>query len=330
MTTRISLVSYVPTGMESVECEDIDELLGRIDPLQNNWITVRGVHDRPSLEKLLRFFDVDVCLVDDMLDETLFAFEGEYDNCLYLEYAVPIHKNAHDRPVDARGSFIVGQKFLILYQQSGDGVFAQTRKHILAGQTRLQRYGTDYLLYLLLRAAVVDYYFQVFKHLNKKLEELEDEVLAKPGQESVFRLILALRDEIKPLWEYIFELEHFMEYLADTDSQFISEGTKRLFSKYLYREAEENLAAYERLRLRLKEIMDLHIANVNTNAGKVTQILTIFATVFLPITFIASVYGMNFDFMPELRHPWGYPAVLLLMLTVATGILVYMKRKGWY
>jgi len=84
------------------------------------------------------------------------------------------------------------------------------------------------------------------------------------------------------------------------------------------------------LRLRLKEITDLHIANVNTNAGRVSQLLTIIATVFLPITFIASVYGMNFDFMPELRQPWGYPAVLLLMLTVATGILVYMKRRGWY
>jgi magnesium transporter len=316
--------------MESAEYEDIDELLAHVDPVQNSWITIRGIDDRPRLEKLLRFFEVDVALVDHMLDDSMFAFEGEYENCLYLEYAVPIYESARARPGDVRGSFILGKNFLILYEQSGQGVFSRTRKLILEGLTKFQRHGPDYLLYLLLRSAVVDHYFQAFRYLSKKLEDLEDEVLANPAQEIMFRRILALRAEIKPLWEYIYELEDFIEYLVDVDSQFISEDTNRLFTRYLYREAEENLAAYERLRHRLKEILDLHMANINTNSSRVTQVLTVIATTFLPITFIASVYGMNFDHMPELRQPWGYPAVLLLMLTVATSILVYMKRKGWF
>lgn len=330
MTTRISLVKYIPTALESFECDDIDELLGYIAPVRNNWITIRGIQDRPSLEKLLGFFHIDLALVDHMLDESLFAFDGEYENCLYLEYAVPIYENAQAQPHDVRGSFILGKNFLILYQKSGEGIFTRTRKHIMAGATKFQHYGTDYLLYLLLRAAVGDHYFNAFRYLNKKLEDLEDDVLAHPGQERMFQGILSLREEIKPLWEYIYELEDFIEFLVDTDSQFVSKDTNRLFTKYLYREAQENLAAYERLRLRLKEVLDLHIANINTNAARVTQVLTVIATIFLPITFIASIYGMNFDYMPELRQPWGYPAVLLLMLAVASGILIFMKRRGWY
>lgn len=330
MTTRISLVKYIPTAIESLEFDDIDELLGQIDPVQNSWITVRGVQDRPSLEKLLRFFELDLALVDYMLDDSFFTFEGEHENCLYMEYAIPLYDNAQTYLHDVRGSFILGKNFLILYQKDGGGIFTRTRKHMMAGATKFQRFGTDYLLYLLLRSAIVDHYFNAFRYLNKKLEDLEDEVLAHPGQEKMLRNILALREEIKPLWEYIYELEDFTEFLVDTDSQFISKETNRLFIKYLYREAQDNLAAYERLRLRLKEVLDLHIANINTNAARVTQVLTVIATIFLPITFIASIYGMNFDYMPELRQPWGYPAVLLLMLTVAGGILIYMKRKGWY
>jgi magnesium transporter len=331
MTARISLVTYVPSEINSAEYTNIEELLAHIDPVQNNWITVRGIHDRPSLEKLLRFFEIDnPLLIDHMLDDSLFAFEGEYENCLYLEYAVPIYEREKAQPGDVRGSFILGKDFLILYEQNGEGVFVRTRKHILSGATKVQRHGLDYLLYLLLRAAVVDHYFHAFRHLNKELEDLEDEVLTQPGQSRMLQSILSLREKIKPLWEYIYELEDFLEFLVDVDSQFISEDVNRLFTKSLYREAEENLSAYERLRQRLKEILDLYMANININSSRVTQVLTVIATIFLPITFIASVYGMNFDYMPELSQPWGYPAVLLLMLTVALSILIYMRRKGWF
>jgi magnesium transporter len=330
MTSRVSLVTYVPAAIESFECANIDELLAHVDPVQNNWITIRNVHDRPQLEKVLAFFEIEPALIDHMLDDSMFAFDGEFDNCLYLEYAIPVYGQGEAEAQDVRGSFIVGKKFLILYQKDGDGIFGRTRKHILAGTTKVQRFGPDYLLYLLLRSAIVDHYFNAFKHLNKKLEDLEDEVLAHPGRAMNFQRILAMREAIKPLWAYIYELEDFIEFLVDVDSQFISENVNRLFTKYLYREAEENLAAYERLRLRLKEVLDLHMANINANSSRVTQLLTVIATIFLPITFIASVYGMNFDYMPELRQPWGYPAVLLVMMAVAGSTLVYMKRKGWF
>jgi magnesium transporter len=191
-------------------------------------------------------------------------------------------------------------------------------------------HGPDYLLYLLLRAVIVDHFQHGFKHLAVELEELEDLVLTSRGSEAVYRTILATRENIKPWNEPLLELEAFLEYIKDAESRFITDKVIKYFTKSLYHEVDALLTHYERLRGMLKEVMDLHMGAVERYVGRVNQLLTIVATIFLPITFIASIYGMNFEYMPELEQPWGYPAVLLLMLTVALGLILFMKRRKWF
>ncbi|HEY1407499.1 MAG TPA: CorA family divalent cation transporter, partial [Promineifilum sp.] len=155
-------------------------------------------------------------------------------------------------------------------------------------------------------------------------------VLEGQGRESAYREILATREEPKSWNEPLLEMEGFLEYVKDAESKFISAENARHFTKSLYREFESLLSYHDRMRGYLTEIMGLHMANIERRASRVNQLLTVIATVFLPITFIASIYGMNFEYMPELTKPWGYPAVLLLMASVAIGLLAFMKRRGWF
>ena len=327
---KYALVVYDAETIEAYECGNIDELLGRIDHQRINWVTVRDVHDEAELARLMEAFHVDPFVLVEILDEARMQFDIEYDNCLYLEYTVPYLDPARHLLEQNSGSFVLGSNFLILYEHQIHGLFARTRRRLVSRQTKAQQHGPDYLLYLLFRAVIVEHYQHSFKHLTQQLEGLEDRVLVGRGRESVYRDILFMREEIKPWNEPLLELEDFLEFVKDAESKFISEEEGKIFTKGLYREIESLLAFYDRLRVMITEIMSLHMAAVERNTSRVNQLLTVIATIFLPITFIASIYGMNFEYMPELEQPWGYPAVLTLMAVVAISLIIFMKRRRWF
>jgi magnesium transporter len=327
---RYSVVTYDAASIEAFECQSIDQLLQHVDPDRVNWVTVRDVHDEAEMARLLDAFRVDPVVLTEILDEGQKQFEIEYDNCLYLEYRVPYLSEMRNRLEVSSGSLVLGVNFVILYEHQVHGLFSRTRLRAISRQTKVQQHGADYLFYLLLRAVVVDQYQQGFKHLTVELEDLEDFVLNGQGRDTVYRVILRMREEIKPWNEPLLELEDFLEYLKDAESKFVSDDVAKYLTKSLYREVESLLSFYDRLRGYMAEIMGLHMGNIERNTGRVNQLLTVIATIFLPITFIASIYGMNFEYMPELQQPWGYPAVLLLMALVAVSLLVFMKRRGWF
>lgn len=324
-----NVVSFNGAEIDQVPCSDIDEALSHVDRSKVNWITVRDVHDRDPLRKLLDYFHVDPSLVQEMLNESQMPFDTEYENCLYLDYIVPFQPAGDEDLIPSKGSFILGSDFLILYEHDIHGLFARTRRRILQGRTRAQRHGPDYLLYLLLRAAVVEHFQAAFKGLMLRLERVEDEVLERPGEAEVYGHILDVREAIKPWNEPLYELEDFLEYVRDAESRFIKTESEQYFAHDLFREVRDSIARYDRLRHELKEVMDLHMATVNHNANRIMQVLTVIATIFLPITFITSLYGMNVH-QPEMGYRWSYPAVLLLILGIAVGSLVIMKRRHWF
>ena len=324
------LVVYDAERMMEFDCAGIDEVLACVDPDRINWITLRDVHDEAAILKLFSYFNIDPFVMNEILDETPMQFDIEYENCLYLEYVVPHYISETKTVEPSKGAFVLGRNFVILYEHDIHRLFTRTRKRLIGRQTKAQRYGTDYLLYLLLRAAIVEHYQLSFKRLTMKLEELEDRVLVSKGQEEIYQEILLAREEIKPWNEPLLELQDFLEFAKDAESKFISAETTRFFTKDLNREVEGLLGYYDRLHLWLKEVMDLHMANVSRNANRIMQLLTVIATIFLPLTFISSVYGMNFENMPELKHPLGYIGALGLMFLVAAGSLFFMKQRKWF
>lgn len=328
--SNYSIVVYDVDSIRSFDCHSIDDLLAQADLARVNWVTVRDVHNEDELRRLLNYFSVDEFVLPDILDEGQVEFETEFESCLYLEYMVPYLDEKTQVLVQSKGSFILTTNALILYEHQLHGLFSRMRRRALSKQTHVLEYGPDYLLYLLIRAVIVEHFQHGFKHLTVDLEKLEDYVLVGQGREGVYREILEARERIKPWNEPLLELEDFLEYIKDAESKFISNSVAKFFTKSLLREIEMLLNSYDRLRAMLKEVMDLHMGNVERNTARVNQLLTIIATVFLPITFIASIYGMNFEYMPELEQPWGYPAVLILMASVALGLIIFMKRRRWF
>ncbi len=327
---KYALVVYDRETIEEYDCDSVDELLSHIDHQRVNWVTVRDVHDEDGLRRLLDAFHVDPFVLVEILDESRMQFDTEYENCLYVEYTVPYLDPERALLEQNSGSFVLGSDFLILYEHQSHGLFARTRRRLVNRQTKAPQHGPDYLLYLLFRAVIVEHYQHSFKHLTQQLEQLEDRVLVGGGRESVYRDILFMREELKPWNEPLLELEDFLEFVKDAESKFISDEEGKMFTKALYREIESLLAFYDRLRAVITEIMSLHMAAVERNTSRVNQLLTVIATIFLPITFIASIYGMNFEYMPELKQPWGYPAVLTLMAIVAISLIIFMKRRRWF
>lgn len=325
-----SIVVYDTRTIRSFDCQSVDEVLEQADPSCVNWVTVRDVHDEAELTRLLTYFGISSDVLPSLLDEVQTEFDVEYDDCLYLEYMLPYLDREQGRLVQSRGSFILTTQALILYEHQLHGLFSRTRRRALNKLTHIMEHGPDYLLYLLIRGVIVEHFQRGFKHLATELEKLEDEVLIGGGREEVYNTILVAREGIKPWNDPLLEMENFLEYVQDAESKFITDKATKYFTKSLLREIETLLGSHDRLRVMLKEVMDLHMGNVERKTSRVNQLLTVIATIFLPITFIASIYGMNFEYMPELSQPWGYPAVLLLMLTVALSLIIFMKRRRWF
>ncbi|NEP83946.1 MAG: hypothetical protein F6K39_40965 [Okeania sp. SIO3B3] len=333
MPSNINIISYSKGQVDEFESNDINEVLSKFDSKRVNWITIRdvGLDDRPLVEHVLSFFELDPFLADDILDDNFVVFEGEYDTCLYLEYSVlPADRYLTETTTTKeRGCLILGTNFLLLFKLNDLGIFAKTRRKIITGHTKALRHGADYLLYLLVRATIIAEYDLMFKELAHRLESLEDEILARPGDQLIFQKILTLRAKIKPLYNDIVGVIDFVEELRDEDSKFITSDTIKLFTKTLYREGQDLLQEYQLIRTWLNELRELHRANINDNINRVMKILTVVSTIFLPLTFLVGVYGMNFQYIPELQLRWAYPACWMTMITTSIGVVVFMWYQKW-
>lgn len=331
MHASYSILTYDNNELVQTKCEDLAEILTHFNPARVNWITLSGItlqDDYVTIKGLLNHFQLNPSLLGNIFNHEQQQFEGEYDDCFYLEYAILLYNPARRAHARVKGSIILGNNFLILLEIIPAGLFEKTRQKILNKHTRAQRHRADYLLYLLFKTIVINYQ-TTLKALIEKFEVLEDEVIGHPGRDFVYDKILDLREEVKPLHSHLLDLDDFVDTVREEESRFISRDTKKNFSKTLARETDDLLAGYQYLRSWITELIEIHRANVNESTNRVMKMLTIMSTIFLPLTFIAGVYGMNFAYMPELTWRWGYPLVLLAMAALAGGALLFMRARKW-
>lgn len=331
MGATYSILTYNKIELEYKECHNLNDILAQIKPDRVNWITLSGItlqDDYFTIKTLLDFFQLPPQLIDNIYSHESQFFEDDDNNCLYLEYSFLLYNPDRRAHAHIKSSIILGTNFLILLEKIPSGLFEKTRRRIVGKHTNAQHHGADYLLYLLLKTVIINYE-NIFKALVEKLEILEDEVIGHPAQDYVYDKILDLREEIKPFYAHLIALDDFVDTLREEESSYITRGTKKLFTKTLNREVDDLLVSYQYLRSWITELIEIHRSNVNESTNRVMKILTIFSTIFLPLTFIAGVYGMNFEHMPELDKEWAYPAVWLVMVGIAIGIIAYVRRKKW-
>jgi magnesium transporter len=223
-------------------------------------------------------------------------------------------------------SFVLGPNWVISFQESEGDVFDSIRERIRSDKGRIRKMGADYLVYALLDS-VVDNYFMILEKVGEEIEEIEDELVTNPSPEilqtihNLKRQMISLRKSVWPLREVISRLERW-------ESPLIQKSTY-IYLRDVYNHTIQVIDAIETFRDMLSGMLDIYLSSVSNRMNEVMKVLTIIATIFIPLTLVAGIYGMNFRFMPELEIPLAYPMVLLSMFLVGLMMVGYFRKKKW-
>lgn len=319
-----SLYSYDEGSAVMRIPEDASELLALIDLSLNNWININGLSGG-TIEKLCAMIGIHPLVVEDILNTEHRPKLENFDDYLFL--ITKMLTTREDGSIEyEQVSFILKGKLLISFQESPGDCFKGVRDRIVSGVGRLRKLGADYLLYALLDN-IVDNYFVILEHLGDRMEGFEDGAVSEDDKVYLHGL-QELKRELAHLRRVIWPVRDSIGALARNDSIQLEESLSP-YLRDLYENTVQAIEALESYREHVGSIIELHLTQVNTNMSRVMKVLTILSAIFIPITFIAGVYGMNFAHMPELAKPWGYPAALGLMGTMVVAELIYFKIKKW-
>lgn len=290
-----------------------------------HWYNISGVHDVSIIEKVGSIFNVHPLILEDIANVSQRPKFEDYERCIYV--VVKMLSIGETGAIETEQvSFVLGDGILISFQQRKGDVFEAVRNRIRNNKGRIRKMGADYLLYAL-TDAIVDQYFSILEVVGERIEKGEKVVMKYPDTEQLHEIhrikrdIVFLRKSVWPLREAIGALER-------GESELISKETA-VFVRDLYDHCFQVIDAVESMRDVASGLFDLYLSSISNRMNEVMKVLTIIATIFIPITFIAGVYGMNFEAMPELKWKWSYPVALGTMLAVAGGMLLYFRKKHW-
>ncbi|MDD1729790.1 MAG: magnesium/cobalt transporter CorA [Methanospirillum sp.] len=321
--TTIRVLSY--SDKESIRSDEIspEDLPNRIPEGSGAWISITGLRDTSVIEQVLGRFSVHPLVLEDIVNtRTRTKFE-EFDEYLFI---VMTHFNRTDEgSTEEQVSLILTDQVLISCSNSA-GMFEHIEKRIQRSTGKFRQNGIDYLAYTILDT-VVDGYFFVLEDLEDRVEDIEDEIVNAPGKDTINHVQEFRRDLI---WfrRKIWSLRELITRLERTDSLLIK-NTTHLYLRDVYDHTIKIAEDVDVYREMAEGLMEIYLSKISNNTNEIMKMLTLIANIFIPLTFIAGIYGMNFVFMPELASPYGYPAVLLLMGAVGASMLIYFRRKEW-
>jgi magnesium transporter len=265
-------------------------------------------------------------LLEDIVNTDQRPKVDEYDSYWYVVLKMLYASEPPKGLLMEQVSFILGSNFILSFQENGRDVFEPVRDRLRSGKGRIRQSGPDYLLYALMDA-VVDGYFGVLEVMGERLESLQDAVVVNP-QPATLNDIHLLRRELLVLRRAVWPLREALAKVERLESPLVRAATK-VFFRDVYDHAVQIIDTIETLREMVTGVFDIYLSSTTYRLNEVIKVLTVITTIFMPLTFIVGVYGMNFEFMPELHSRWGYPLVLVGMAGVAIGMLVFFKRKKW-
>ncbi|RME31941.1 magnesium and cobalt transport protein CorA [Candidatus Woesearchaeota archaeon] len=288
------------------------------------WIQVNGIHDTAIIEQLGRQFSLHPLLLEDVAHAEQRPKIEEFDDKLFVVLRVLDYEGKHLSSQQL--SLVLGKNLVLSFQEEESGLFQALRAHIKNPKSRFRTRKADYLLYAIIDL-IIDHYFVCLEALGETVERLNEELLHDPSPEKVKdiqhlkHIAITLRRSVWPLREVIGGLER-------NDSGLITKGT-HIYLRDVYDHTIQVIDSIETLRDNLSGMLDLYLSSVSNRMNEIMQVLTIISTIFIPLTFITGVYGMNFRNMPELSWQYGYFGALAVMLIIAITMVLYFKKKKW-
>jgi len=323
---RIRIIDYNEEQVEEKEAKTIEECFPFKDKPTVTWINIDGIHQVDIIEKLGSYFGLHPLLLEDILNtEQRPKMEDFGDYIFFVLKMLYLGDNKEEMEAE-QVSLILGSNFVISFQEREGDVFAPVRDRIRKHKGRIRKAGSDYLAYALLDA-IVDNYFLILENVGEKIEDTEQRLAIKPDPETLMS-IRELKKEMIFLRKSIWPLREVINGLDRSESPLIHESTNA-YLRDVYDHTIQIIDTVESFRDMISGMLDIYLSSLSNKMNEVMKVLTIFASIFIPLTFIAGLYGMNFRFMPELEWQWGYFAVLFVMVLAGGSMLLYFRRKKW-
>lgn len=323
---RISIIEYNKESYTEKEYNNIDDALKHDQTNSVFWLNIDGLHDTELIQKIGNHFNLHPLLLEDILNTNHRPKTESFTDHLFLTLKMLGIGKKSSSIVYEQVSFVMGQNWIISFQEKQGDIFNPIRERIRENLSNIRKNGVDYLLYRL-ADTVVDNYFFVTDYYDDKIESLDERVLTDSNDEllkeiqQVKKQLIYLRKSTSPLREVVSALEkESSNLIKKTTTQYLRDVYEHIIQINDMIDSQRDL---------LSGIMDLHMSGVSNRMNEVMKVLTIIATIFIPLTFIAGIYGMNFDNMPELHMKHGYLGVWILMAIIFIAMIIYFKRKKW-
>lgn len=322
----VSVFDYTENTFTEFCPTDLKELAKYKNPHTITWINIDGIHDVEFIRQAGEIFELHPLLLEDVLNPDHRPKIEEYGD--YIHFTLKELKwNKTEKIIEAEQiSFVFGRGFVISFQEQKGDIFEPIRDRIRNDKGRIRKMKADYLAYSLIDI-IVDHYFIIIDNIEDEIEALETVVLKNTHDKNI-RNIQKLKKDLMTLRKSIIPLRESVGNLEKTGSELIEERTT-YFLKDVYDHTLHITDSIETYREMLNSLMELHLAGMNNRLNKVMKVLTVISTIFIPLTFIVGVYGMNFDYMPELRWHYGYHAVWAFMILVVVFMLYVLRRNKW-
>lgn len=321
---RIQLVNYNEESYEEKELAAIEECVPFRDKPAVTWINIEGLHDVDVIRKIGDCFGLHPLVLEDIAHTEQRPKMDDFESYIFVISQMLFFDEEEDQIKSEQFSVILGHNFVISFQEVFVDMFDPLKDRIRKGKGRIRRMGADYLMYALLDA-IVDNYFIVLEKIGERVEALEDGLISNPGP-SMLQSIHNLKRELIFLRKAVWPLRELISRLERGESSLIQDQTT-VFLRDIYDHTIQVIDTVETLRDIVSGMLEVYLSSVSNRMNEIMKVLTIIATIFIPLTFIAGIYGMNFKYMPELEWHWGYFLTLGIMLIIFGGMLIWFRRR---
>ncbi len=325
--SKITIINYDEEQFLKLEDKTPEEYLPFKDTTNVTWVNVDGIDQAEMIERIGNTFDLHPLLLEDIMNTDQRPKMEAYDEYLFIVLKALFYDEKEKAIITDQISFILGKQYVISFQERESNLFNAVTERLKNGTWRIRRLGADYLLYSLIDI-IIDNYFVILERLGEGIDELEVQLVTSPRTE-ILKSIQTLKREMIFLRRSVWPLREVINSMERGDSPLI-EKTTQIYLRDIYDHTVQTIDTIETYRDMLSGMLDIYLSSVSNRLNEVMKVLTIIATIFIPLTFIVGLYGMNFEYMPELKWRWGYPSILLFMLAIGICMIFYFKRKKWF
>jgi magnesium transporter len=324
---RFKAFRYSETEFEELAVPDTESLLRLKEKEGILWLQVDGVHEPEIISSLGEMFSLHALTLEDILNTGQRPKMEEFDNYLFLVGKILSFDEKAGAVQEKHFCLVLMSNTVLSFHESGANIFASVENRLQKLNGKIRKKSADHLVYSLLDA-MVDNYFLVLEKIGAQIEELEEEILTEPSMDSLERLHFLKRD-LTILRKSVWPLRDVINSMIRSDSDLVLDDTLKYFMD-VYDHSIQIIETLEAFRDVSASLFDIYLSGISNRMNAVMKVLTVIATIFIPLTFIVGVYGMNFHYMPELSWRWGYFATLAVMAVLGIGMALYFKRKDWF